>query len=62
MKKNIPLLIFIIGCTVINAQDPHYEITGTITGAEGVIFTLHKRLRGKPLILMQLRLITAHSK
>jgi hypothetical protein len=49
MKKNIPLLIFIVGCTVINAQDPHYEITGVITGAEGVIFTLQKVVQGKTL-------------
>jgi peroxiredoxin len=47
MKKNISLLIFIVGCIVINAQDPHYEITGNITGAEGVIFTLQKTVQGK---------------
>jgi peroxiredoxin len=49
MKKDILLLFFIVGCTVINAQDPHYEITGNITGAEGAIFTLQKTVQGKTL-------------
>ena len=54
MKRHTSLL-FLIGVlsftTIATAQNPNYEITGKIEGAEGVKFTLQKTVSGKVVYL-----------